>query len=148
MSCYESLADFYDRLTEDVDYRRFADRYEQAFSADGGEFHLLLDLCCGTGSLSLEMSGRGYEIIGTDASERMLMHAREKCAGLSVPPLCEAAASCRSVALRSTSLLSGSAAPFPGFAGISDAPSVSGAEALPGSSVPSESSVSSGVPFS
>ncbi|MBR4474089.1 MAG: class I SAM-dependent methyltransferase [Oscillospiraceae bacterium] len=87
MSCYESLADFYDRLTEDVDYRRFADRYEQAFSADGGEFHLLLDLCCGTGSLSLEMSGRGYEIIGTDASERMLMHAREKCAVLSVPPL-------------------------------------------------------------
>ena len=87
MSCYESLADCYDRLTEDVDYRRFADRYEQAFSADGGEFHLLLDLCCGTGSLSLEMSKRGYEVIGVDASERMLMHAREKCAVLPVPSL-------------------------------------------------------------
>lgn len=87
MSCYESLADCYDRLTEDVDYRQFADRYEQAFSADGGEFHLLLDLCCGTGSLSFEMSGRGYEIIGVDASERMLMHAREKCGALPVPPL-------------------------------------------------------------
>ena len=59
MSCYETLAAFYDRLTEDVDYRQFADRYEQAFSADGGEFRLLLDLCCGTGSLSLEMSRRG-----------------------------------------------------------------------------------------
>ncbi len=87
MSCYESLAAFYDRLTEDVDYRRFADRYERAFSADGGEFRLLLDLCCGTGSLSLEMSKRGYEMIAADGSESMLMQAREKCADLPVPPL-------------------------------------------------------------
>jgi len=87
VSCYESLAAFYDRLTEDVDYRLFADRYERAFSEDGGEFRLLLDLCCGTGSLSLEMSRRGYEMIGVDRSEAMLMQAREKCAGLPVPPL-------------------------------------------------------------
>lgn len=87
MSCYESLAAFYDRLTEDVDYRQFADRYEQAFSGDGGEFRLLLDLCCGTGSLSLEMSRRGYEMIAVDGSESMLMQAREKCAVLPVPPL-------------------------------------------------------------
>ena len=87
MSCYESLAGFYDRLTADVDYPHFADRYEKAFSADGGEFHLLLDLCCGTGSLSLEMSKRGYELISVDASEQMLMEAREKCASLPLPPL-------------------------------------------------------------
>ena len=87
MSCYETLAAFYDRLTEDVDYRQFADRYEQAFSAEGGEFRLLLDLCCGTGSLSLEMSRRGYEMIAVDGSESMLMQAREKCASLAVPPL-------------------------------------------------------------
>lgn len=87
MSCYEALAVFYDRLTADVDYQRFADRYEETFRADGGAFHLLLDLCCGTGSLSLEMSRRGYELIGVDASEEMLMEAREKCASLPVPPL-------------------------------------------------------------
>ena len=87
MSCYETLAGFYDRLTEDVDYRRFADRYEDAFRTDGGEFHLLLDLCCGTGSLSLEMSRRGYELISVDASEQMLMEAREKCSSLPLPPL-------------------------------------------------------------
>ena len=46
MSCYEALAAYYDRLTADVDYRGFADRYEAAFRADGGEYHLLLDLCC------------------------------------------------------------------------------------------------------
>lgn len=87
MSCYDTLAAYYDRLTADVDYRDFADRYEAAFKANGGEFHLLLDLCCGTGSMSLEMSRRGYELISVDASEQMLMEAREKCAGLPLPPL-------------------------------------------------------------
>ena len=59
MNCYGPLAGFYDRLTSDVDYKRFADRYESAFWEDGGEFRLLLDLCCGTGSMSLELSHRG-----------------------------------------------------------------------------------------
>lgn len=87
MSCYETLAPFYDRLTGDVDYKAFADRYEAAFKAHGGEYHLLLDLCCGTGSMSLELSRRGYELISVDASEQMLMEAREKCSSLPVPPL-------------------------------------------------------------
>ena len=87
MSCYESLALYYDRLTADIDYSRFADRYEAAFAADGGEFSLLLDLCCGTGSLSLEMSKRGYELISVDSSEQMLMEAWEKCSSLPMPPL-------------------------------------------------------------
>ena len=87
MNCYGPLAGFYDRLTDDVDYTDFADRYEAAFREDGGEFRLLLDLCCGTGSMSLELSHRGYEMIAVDASEDMLMQAREKCADLPVPPL-------------------------------------------------------------
>ncbi len=87
MSCFGALASWYDRLTEDVDYSRFADRYEHCFAEDGGPFHLLLDLCCGTGSLSLEMAKRGYELIAVDASADMLMQAREKCAPLPAPPL-------------------------------------------------------------
>lgn len=87
MSCYKELASFYDRLTVDVDYARFADRYEQAFREDGGSFRLLLDLCCGTGTLSRVMSERGYELISVDASEEMLMEAREKCSDLPLPPL-------------------------------------------------------------
>ncbi len=87
MSCYQRLAAFYDRLTEDVDYSSFADFYEERFHEDGGDFHLLLDLCCGTGSLSLEMSRRGYEMISVDVSEDMLIEAREKCSDLSPPPL-------------------------------------------------------------
>lgn len=87
MNCYGALAPFYDRLTEDVDYSSFADWYESVFRENGGQFHLLLDLCCGTGSLTAEMAMRGYELIGVDASEKMLMEAREKCCDLPVSPL-------------------------------------------------------------
>ena len=57
MSAYEALAPWYDAFTRDVDYERFADFYEALFRANGGEFRLLLDLCCGTGTLALIMPG-------------------------------------------------------------------------------------------
>ena len=87
MSCYASLAAWYDALTGDVPYGEFADFYEAEFARCGGEFRLLLDLCCGTGTLTAEMARRGYELIGVDASVDMLMQAREKCARLELPPL-------------------------------------------------------------
>ena len=93
MSCYNALAAWYDQLTGDVPYEQFADLYEAEFARCGGEFRLLLDLCCGTGTLTREMTRRGYELIGADASVDMLIQAREKCAGLSPAPLylCQAA---------------------------------------------------------
>ncbi len=87
MSCYGPLAAWYDSLTGDVPYPEFADFYEAEFARCGGEFRLLLDLCCGTGTLTAEMTRRGYELIGVDASVDMLMQAREKTVGLAPPPL-------------------------------------------------------------
>ena len=87
MSSYASLAGWYDALTGDVPYEAFADFYEAEFAQNGGEFRLLLDYCCGTGTLTAEMARRGYEMIGTDASVDMLMQAQEKCASLPCPPL-------------------------------------------------------------
>lgn len=87
MSCYRALAPWYDRLTGDVPYERFADFYEAAFRQTGGEFKLLLDLCCGTGTLTYELARRGYEMIAVDASVEMLMETQAKAAGLAVPPL-------------------------------------------------------------
>ncbi len=94
MSCYGPLAAWYDQLTLDVPYAQFADFYEAEFARCGGEFRLLLDLCCGTGTLTAEMARRGYELIGVDASVDMLMQAREKAAELPTPPLflCQQAA--------------------------------------------------------
>lgn len=93
MSCYDALAPWYDSLTGDVPYGAIADFYESVFSADGGEFRLLLDLCCGTGSMTWELAGRGYEMIAADRSVDMLMQAQAKQGPCRVPPLflCQAA---------------------------------------------------------
>ena len=76
MNCYGPLAHWYNRLTEDVPYGDFLNFYEKEFSEDGGEFHLILDLCCGTGRLTCLMASKGYDMIGVDASADMLMEAR------------------------------------------------------------------------
>ena len=87
MSSYVALAEWYDQLTGDVPYAEFADFYEAEFRRGGGEFRLLLDLCCGTGTLTCELVRRGYELIAVDASVDMLMQAQEKAAEL-IPPRC------------------------------------------------------------
>lgn len=78
MNSYTALSEFYDELTNDVPYSAFADYYEELFRQDGGEFKLLLDLCCGTGSLTLEMAKRSYEMISVDMSPDMLIQAMTK----------------------------------------------------------------------
>ena len=87
MSCYNYLAPWYDSLTGDVPYGEFADFYESEFRRDGGEFKLLLDLCCGTGNLTWEMAARGYEMIAVDSSVDMLMQAQGKALPAETPPL-------------------------------------------------------------
>ena len=90
MSAYEPLAAWYDVLTQDVDYTAFADFYEDVFRRGGGQMHTLLDLCCGTGTLTAILAARGYEMIAADASAEMLMQAQAKAAALpegSTPPL-------------------------------------------------------------
>lgn len=41
---------------------------------------LLLDLACGTGSLAVRLSEKGYSVIGTDMSPEMLSVAQQKAA--------------------------------------------------------------------
>ena len=77
MNCYGPLAAWYDALTGDVPYGSFADYYEAGFARDGGEFRLLLDLCCGTGTLTAELCRRGYEMIAADRSE-VLRHRADR----------------------------------------------------------------------
>ena len=78
MSSYGALAEPYDALTEDVPYEEFADWYETALTPKGGAVRTLLDLGCGTGTLSLLMAHRGYEMICTDASADMLSVFQQK----------------------------------------------------------------------
>lgn len=75
---YSSFASVYDELTVNVDYKRRAQYIANILREQGIEDGLLLDLACGTGSLSVEFSKMGYEVIATDASPDMLMEARDK----------------------------------------------------------------------
>lgn len=78
---YEFLAGCYDQFTTDVDYPKWADYLERQFARCKIPVHTVLDLACGTGSLTLELAKRGYEMIGADLSEEMLAQAAEKCRG-------------------------------------------------------------------
>ena len=89
MSAYDALAPWYDALTGDVPYPALADYYEQLLRREGKGSLTLLDLCCGTGTLTLLLARRGHELIGVDRSPEMLAVAAEKAREepLAVPPL-------------------------------------------------------------
>ena len=78
MSHYGSFAGVYDLLTSEIDYRQRGEYFDRLIRSHGGSRGILLDLGCGTGSLSEVMAALGYDVIGVDNSEDMLMEAREK----------------------------------------------------------------------
>ena len=80
---YGPLAGCYDELTYDVDYPRWADYIEKHFARRHIPGRTVLDLACGTGSLTRELALRGYEMIGVDQSPEMLAQAAEKNRGVS-----------------------------------------------------------------
>lgn len=82
MSSYERLAPYYDTLTADVDYGAWADYYQRFFDKSALPIHTVLDLACGTGTLTCLMAERGYEMIGIDLSPEMLAEAAEKAQGV------------------------------------------------------------------
>ena len=88
MSSYEFLAGCYDAFTYDVDYAAWADYIEKHFRRRGLPGKTVLDLACGTGSLTRELALRGYEMIGVDLSPEMLSEAAETNRDVGeVPPM-------------------------------------------------------------
>ena len=80
MSGYRDFSRFYDNLTFNVDYVKRADHIQSVLSLYGHEPGLTLDLACGTGSLTMELRRRGFDIFGVDASQEMLSEAMNKSA--------------------------------------------------------------------
>lgn len=78
MDAYTSLAASYDRLTNDVAYREILDFLETLLRAEGKQPESVLDLACGTGSMSVLLAKKGYRVIGVDLSEDMLTVAAQK----------------------------------------------------------------------
>lgn len=87
MSGYGTFAAFYDRLMADADYAGRTDYLLSLFTRHRPEKApgTLLDLACGTGSLSLELMSRGVDVIGVDGSEEMLAIAAEKARDVGKP---------------------------------------------------------------
>lgn len=78
MSCYEALAASYDGLTRDIPYEKYLRFFKTLLRRHGVTATTVLDLACGTGSLSVLLAKHGYEVLGVDRSEEMLTVAAEK----------------------------------------------------------------------
>lgn len=89
MESYTVLAEFYDQLTTDVPYQRWADYIERHFARHKAPIRTVVELGCGTGTLAAILAGRGYPMIAVDLSPDMLSVAAEKCEGLDVQLVCQ-----------------------------------------------------------
>ena len=76
---YGALAPFYDKWQADVDYNKWADFFSSAFKRYfDGEVKDVLDLGCGTASMTIALSERSFDMIGVDNSPEMLSLARQR----------------------------------------------------------------------
>lgn len=78
---YESFARVYDTFMDNVPYDQWAEDYGRIMKEHGIQDGIVLDLGCGTGSLTLRLAEKGYDMIGVDYSMDMLEIAREKSEG-------------------------------------------------------------------
>lgn len=75
---FTALAEYYDRLNG-ADYKAYAEYVDKVFKRYGsGDNKLVLDLGCGTGSLTLALAELGYDMIGADISPEMLTVAQDR----------------------------------------------------------------------
>jgi len=93
MEAYGDFAAVYDEFMDNTPYEEWAERLDKMIELHGisrkheeiqasevlaSERNLVLDLGCGTGTLTERMSQKGYDMIGVDLSESMLNIAMEK----------------------------------------------------------------------
>lgn len=78
MQPYTGFASVYDMFMDNVPYDVWADYVKKLLKKFNIEKGLVLELGCGTGSMTRQLAGRGFDMIGIDNSEEMLQIAREK----------------------------------------------------------------------
>ena len=78
MEAYTSFAEVYDTFMDNVPYEEWADYLEERLKEYGVKDGLVLELGCGTGSMTELLAEKGYDMIGVDYSEDMLEIAMEK----------------------------------------------------------------------
>ena len=78
MEAYTSFAEVYDTFMDNVPYEEWAEYLAELLREYDIEDGLVLDLGCGTGSLTEILATKGYDMIGADGSAVMLEIAMEK----------------------------------------------------------------------
>lgn len=78
MSAYSGFAYAYDFLMKDVDYDKWAKDIDDIYKELNIKPKSVLELGCGTGNITTKLYKKGYNMIGSDLSEDMLMIAQEK----------------------------------------------------------------------
>ena len=81
MNYYAALAPFYDVFMADFPYAAYAALCRQVFAAAKRPVASVLDLACGTGTLSCMLAEQGCDVIACDASPEMLSVALAKRRG-------------------------------------------------------------------
>lgn len=77
MQPYSGFAAVYDLFMDNVPYEEWAEYVQLLLNKNKIEKGLLLELGCGTGSMTRCLADRGFDMIGIDYSEEMLAIARE-----------------------------------------------------------------------
>ena len=78
MEASTSFAYVYDTFMDNVPYGEWARHIREKLCEHGVTDGIVLDLGCGTGTMTERLAGYGYDMIGVDNSEEMLELAMEK----------------------------------------------------------------------
>lgn len=78
MQAYTGFAQVYDAFMDNIPYDQWAEYLHGLLQEYGVKDGLIVDLGCGTGSITERLAKVGYDMIGIDNSEEMLAIAQEK----------------------------------------------------------------------
>lgn len=78
MEAYTSFASVYDTFMDNIPYEEWSVYVKELLKEYGVNEGLVLELGCGTGTMTELLSASGYDMIGIDNSEEMLEIALEK----------------------------------------------------------------------
>ena len=78
MEAYSGFAKVYDLFMDNIPYEEWTDYVKELLAEEGVKDGILLDLGCGTGSVTELLAESGFDMIGIDNSEEMLEIAMEK----------------------------------------------------------------------
>src|SRR5437868_13018046 len=82
---FTAVAPHYDRLMRDVPYRMWVRYLKQLLEVHEFEPKRVLDLACGTGTVTEMLARSGYDVVGVDLSQGMIEEARRKAIRSELP---------------------------------------------------------------